>query len=264
MNAPSADFLSEYARHRAAEGRALTDDMLRALPYLRHGPLARQWGVRARSYDAFRRGVVAPMAAQNGAPLKVLDLGAGNGWLCHRLCLLGHKTVAVDVRDDTVDGLGSAAVLEAEWPGRFTRLTASFETLPPALGSFDLTVFNASLHYAQDLPRALTEAIRVTRRGGVIAIVDSPFYRREADGEAMIAEKRAQGVARFGGAADVLLAQNFIEYLTPRRLAAAASSLSWQRQRVLYPLWYELRPLMARLRGARPPSRFDLWTARIP
>jgi hypothetical protein len=38
----------------------------------------------------------------------------------------------------------------------------------------------------------------------------------------------------------------------------------WRRHRVRYPLWYELRPLAAALRGARKPSRFDVWTAQVP
>ena len=45
-----------------------------------------------------------------------------------------------------------------------------------------------------------------------------------------------------------------------RRMRAAV----WRRHRVLYPLWYELRPLVARLKRRRRPSRFDLWTARVP
>jgi SAM-dependent methyltransferase len=260
----SAEFLSAYASHRAAEGRALTGEALRALPYLREGPLVRQWAVRARTYDAFLCAVVRPMAAERGAPLHILDLGAGNGWLCHRLCALGHSTVAVDVRGDDVDGLGAASALEEEWSGQFRRVIASFETLPLASRRFDILVFNAALHYARDLARALAEAQRVVRRGGVIAILDSPFYRHDSDGEAMVAEKQAQGQKKFGGGAKILLAQNFIEYLTPKRLAAAAPLLSWRRHRVVYPLWYELRPFAARIRRARAPSRFDLWTARAP
>ena len=264
MNMPSAGFFSAYARHRAAEGRAMPPDAVRALPYLRQGPLARQWRVRAKTYEALLRRVVRPMAARHDMALRILDLGAGNGWLCHRLRSQGHELVAVDVRDDAIDGLGIAAALSAEEPIPFKCVTASFEALPLAPDHFDIVVFNASLHYAQDLSRALSEAVRVTRSGGMIAIMDSPFYRCPGDGEAMVTEKRAQGFARFGAAAPVLLAPQFIEYLTRESLAAASPELDWRRHRVRYPLWYELRPLLARLGGRRAPSRFDLWTARVP
>jgi len=233
---------------------------LKSLPYLKNGPLASQWRVRARSYDAFVRHLLRPA---QGA-LDILDLGAGNGWLCHRVAKLGHRAVALDMREDTVDGLGAARTFLKDTPDLFECVAGYFEELPFPSSRFDLMVFNASLHYSRDLQSVLAEAVRVTRPGGTLAILDSPFYRRTEDGDAMVAEKRAGASAAFGDRADVLLAEPFIEYLTPARLSAALPSLTWQRRRVLYPLWYELRPLLARFKGARLPSRFDLWTARRP
>ena len=262
MTAPSAQFRAEYARHRAAEGRGLSGDALHALPYLRSGPLARQWQVRARSFEAFVGHVLQPRHKARGR--RVLDLGAGNGWLCHRIAKMGFDVTAVDIRDDAVDGLGAARALLRGNPGLFACIAASFDRLPFQDRHFDITVFNASLHYAFDLASVLREAERVTSRGGVIAILDSPFYRRDAAGQAMVREKLAHGAEQFGERAGVLLGHGFIEYLTRERLAAAAPELKWRRHRVLYPLWYELRPLAAWLRGKRPPSRFDLWVAAVP
>jgi hypothetical protein len=64
--------------------------------------------------------------------------------------------------------------------------------------------------------------------------------------------------------APTLLTPPFIEYLTRERLNSASDNLVWQRHRVRYPLWYELRPIVARLRRRRPPSRFDLWECVVP
>ncbi len=97
----------------------------------------------------------------------------------------------------------------------------------------------------------------------MVAILDSPFYAREGDGLAMVAEKQAGAQAQFGVHAETLLSLPFIEFLTRDRLATA-SNLVWRRKRVLYPVWYELRALRATLRGARRPSRFDLWLATRP
>ena len=238
---------------------------MRQLPYLAAGPLARQWAVRARTFDAFVTKILRPMARRVPRPLRVLDLGAGNGWLSWRAALDGHQAVALDVRDDHVDGLGAAAAYLESAHGRFYRVIASFESLPIAGGGFDLVVFNASLHYALDLAATLSEARRVTHVGGRIVVLDSAFYAREADGEQMLMEKRRDAAARFGEQADVLMSFPFIEYLTPARLGAASErlGLAWTRHRVRYPLWYELRPLAARLRGRRAPSRFDLWEAVV-
>jgi SAM-dependent methyltransferase len=261
MTAEAAEFFRAYALHRAEEGRGYSSAELASLPELRTGPLARQWAVRARSYAAFVRRVVEPMAVRG--PLGILDLGAGNGWLCHRLARMGHKPVALDIRADDIDGLGAAGEFLRKEPHLFERISASFDALPFGARKFDITVFNASLHYATDLANTLFEAARVTRGGGVIVILDSPFYAQETDGEAMVAEKRTQGADKFGTRAGVLLAPRFIEFLTRERLGTAMPALIWSRYRVLYPIWYEMRPLLARLKSSRKPSRFDVWTARV-
>lgn len=252
-------FAREYARHRADEGRGYRGEQLFALPYLRSGPLAGQWKIRARTFDALVARVIRPMAAHLGRPLQLLDLGAGNGWLSYRLALEGHHTSAVDIRADNIDGLGAASAFRQR-AATMKCIVAPFEDVPLPSASVDIALFNASLHYATDLTAVLHEAERVVRSGGSIAIMDSPFYRRETDGAAMVAEKRA----RFGDRAIDLMALPFIEFLTTERLQNAAPELEWIRHRVRYPLAYELRQLVAAISGRRRPSRFDLWVAERP
>ena len=247
-------FAADYAEHRAAEGRGYSGEALLSLPWLKSGPFAAQWAVRARTFEAFMTQVLRPLARGRG-PLTVLDLGAGNAWLSYRVALEGHHAIALDIRNDAVDGLGAAEPFLDRAPG-IERVVASFDAIPLDDASVDIALFNAALHYATDLRTVLAEAARVTRSGGRIVILDSPFYARERDGLAMVAEKRAQ----FGEHAGSLLALPFIEFLTRERLAAT-SDLGWQRIRVRYPLAYELRPLRAALAGKRAPSRFDLWLA---
>jgi SAM-dependent methyltransferase len=259
-------FADAYARHRAAEGRAYGEDDLLALPYLRAGPLARQWAVKARTFEAFEARVLRPLARRRRRPLTLLDLGAGNGWLSYRTALRGHSAIAIDIRGDDVDGLGAARPYIDRTAGRIETRIATFEALPAESASVDLAVFNASIHYALDLRAVLDEARRTVRPGGMIAILDSPFYRREADGITMVAAKQADAASRFGSEVDILTAFPFIEFLTRERLAIASRSLglAWRRHRVRYPLWYELRPLQAALARRRCPSRFDLWFSTVP
>ena len=47
---------------------------------------------------------IKPFTAE---PIRVLDVGAGNSWLSHRLASFGHQVVAVDRLDDELDGLGA-------------------------------------------------------------------------------------------------------------------------------------------------------------
>ncbi len=261
----SARFRAAYAEHRAAEGRGAGAAELLALPYPLAGPWVRHWRVRARTYQRFLDGVVAPREREVSRALTILDLGAGNGWLCYRLARRGHRAVALDWRHDAVDGLGAAAGYEGHLPVMFPRIAASFQSIPLKARGFDIVVFNAAIHYAASLEETITEAARVTTPGGRVVILDSPFYAAASDGERMVAAKRETMARDLRERASDLLSLPVIEYLTRERLAAAsaATGLTWRRYRVWYPLWYELRPLSARMRGARVPSRFDLWEAVV-
>jgi len=254
-----------YARLRRTEGRGVGGEReLAALPYLTSGPLAAQWRIRARTFDAFLRRVVSPLEEERGRPLRVLDLGAGNGWLSARLSARGHRCVAADLRLDDVDGLAATAPFASRLGRMFGRVAASFDALPLPAGLIDLVVFDASLHLAEDLGRVLVEAARAAAPGGRVAILDSPFYARAESGHAMRAEKRRETAARYADLAGDLLALAPVEFLTKARLdeAGARAGLRFRRRRVLYPFAYEARGVVARFRGAREPSRFDLWVAR--
>lgn len=254
-------FRNAYGPSRAKEGRGVGGDVeLLALPYLGRGPLAGEWAVRARSFDS----LVERWLKRGGK--RILDLGAGNGWLCYRVALRGHFPVAADIRIDNVDGLAAGAGYRTHLQSMFPRVAASFEAIPFAADSFDAAIFNASLHYTLDLECALREAIRVVVSGGGIFIMDSPFYRSEETGQRMVEEKLRTASRRFGEMAADLVGLPFIEFLTPQRLTKASAHLGmeWHRHRVRYPLWYELRPLVARVRRRRPPSRFDIWVTAVP
>jgi SAM-dependent methyltransferase len=260
---PYREFRRDYAEHRKAEGRAALD--ARALPYVTSGPLARQWAVRARSWEAFDRRVLRPAQrradVRGAGPLRVLDLGAGNGWLAHRASVAGAEAVALDVRADRVDGLGASPP-----ESTIERVVGSFESIPIREAEFDVVVFNAALHYAEDLAAALREARRVARTDARVVVLDSPFYRTAEQGEEMVREKRRNAERQFGGRAAALLALTFVEYLTPQRLADASVGARlgpWRRHRVRYPLWYELRGVRALVRRERAPSRFDLWECAV-
>ncbi len=254
-----------YAALREQEGRGGDERARLALPYVTAGPLASQWRVRARTFDRFVAAVLVPLERTVRRSLAILDLGAGDGWLAARMAARGHRALALDVRMDAVDGLAAGTLFARHSPCGFARLAASFEALPACAAAFDLALFDASIHYAADLTRTLSETRRAVRRGGQIAILDSPFYATEAAGDAMVREKARRTRETLPDLADGLLALGSVEYLTPRRLAAAAapSGLAFRRIRVRYPLAYELRGLGAFLRKRRPPSRFDLWVADV-
>ena len=84
----------------------------------------------------------------------ILDLGAGTGWLSHRLARLGHYPCAVDLTIDRRDGLGAARHYTPDWP----LVQSDFAHLPLGAAQVDMVVYNASLHYSIDYRTTLREA----------------------------------------------------------------------------------------------------------
>lgn len=225
----------------------------RRLPWTLPGdPQAGEWEIRRRSYALLLRHVLAVDARGR----RVLDLGAGAGWLSHRLAVLGHRPYAVDLSADVEDGLGACGHYDVHFPC----LQADFHALPLAAGSMDIVVFNASLHYADDLLLALREAQRVLRPGGTLVALDSPVFTSDADGEQMLRDQQA----RFRALGVAHPARWGIGYLTYARLAQAAGQLGCTATftPTLGPWHWELRRLLARPRLRRAPARFGVWVAR--
>ena len=239
---------------------ASTPTYYRSLPFKDiTGKLTDQWKIRALTFRYFTRHILNPIALRTPRPLRILDLGAGNGWLSYRLAQMNHQPVAVDLLTNDTDGLGAAIHYK---PAFFPRVQATLTQLPFEDQAFDLALFNASFHYAEDLVETLAEALRCVAPGGTVVIADSPWYKEEADGRRMIEEKRANFRSTYGFASNSIRSA---EFLTPQRLAqmADALDLKWKVYKPFYGLDWALRPLRARLNRRRTPSHFRLFVAQV-
>lgn len=249
-------FIQEYEAIRWAEGRGSSEAAYyRALPERDlNGQWQRDWAIRARSYAALMKWLIIPLEQKQGRALKILDLGAGNGWLSGRLSQRGHELAAVDLLTNAWDGLGA----HVHYPAHFTPVQAEYDCLPFADDQADLAIFNASFHYSMDYHRSLGEALRILRDKGKVVILDSPWYTDAQSGEQMTREREAQFVKRYGFPSNALPSQN---YLTEKRLAALAEhyGLRWRRIAPFYGIRWMLRPWLARLRRHREPAQFYIW-----
>ena len=244
-------FLEDYLRIRQAEDRGSDDPAYYfALP---HEP------IRRRTYRYFEERVLARL--ERGRPLDLLDLGAGTGWLSYRLALRGHRPVAVDILTDGRDGLGAARHFHERLGHPFVCIDAEFDQLPLASGRFDAVIYNASLHYSSNYTRTLEEARRCLRPGGHIVILDSPVYKAPEHGERMRRERHDQFFNQYGTRSDHVAS---IEYLDLGAIASLARQIGieWRVHKPWYGLAWHLRPWRARLKGARPPSRFWILEGR--
>lgn len=251
-----APFVEQYRRVRDADGYRPRDAAYyRRLPQVADDdPRAAEWRIRRDSFRQFCRVVLEP-AGSSG--IRVLDLGAGSGWLSHQLTAAGHNAVAVDLLDDDADGLGVCRY----YPIPFALVQAQFEALPFAGGCADVVVFNASLHYAAESERVLVEARRVLLPGGTIVVMDSPMFARAQDGEAMVRAQAADFRTRYGIAEPERPGTG---YLTFAGLQAAVTRLGMRGRfhPTRGPLGWRLRRLWARLKIGRAPASFGAWVAR--
>jgi SAM-dependent methyltransferase len=257
-------FIGEYQTVRAAEGRGSEDpEYYLALPYRDlSGRNVSQWAMRARTFRYILRKVLLPIEAVHPAAMKVLDLGAGNGWMSYRLALGGHRPAAVDLLTNDQDGLGAALHFRKYLPALFPRFQAELEHLPFADRQFDLAIFNASFHYSEDYERTLREALRCLRPGGAVIIADTAWYRRDESGQKMLSERRQVFTAKYGFPSDGIKS---LEYLTDERLAILEKrfGLRWRIHSPFYGMSWAMRPWLATLRGRREPSQFRIYVAEI-
>jgi len=209
-------FLETYTQVRIAEGRDSYDPAtLRALPDCpATHDLAWQWNIRARSFAALL-GLLRTHSAPNS---RILDLGAGTGWLSHRLQQEAYRPCAIDLSVDAKDGLGAAHNFDSQWP----RLQAEYDCIPVADGQTDVVIFNASFHYCNDREESIREALRVLVSGGL-----------------MIGQ-RSDSLSSTG-------------YLTWKCMDVLADcfELKWRYERPWYGFRWALRPWIAKLRGQR-------------
>jgi SAM-dependent methyltransferase len=184
-------YLELYRRVRRDEGWVAEAGLPEVPPGHRHEAI---WRMRARHF----RSALTLVAARLGpGPWRVLEAGAGSAWVSLRLLEGGHRVVATDVNLDEADGLlAPNRFLDA--PERLPRAEAEMEALPFEPGLFDLVVVAGALHHAPRLGRALVEMRRVTRRGGLLLVTDSPVYTRRADGEAMVARRMEELGRKYG------------------------------------------------------------------
>jgi ArsR family transcriptional regulator len=128
--------------------------------------------VPGRSWAAWSRalGLLLP-------PLRVADLGCGEGYLTIEAARWASRVVAVD---------RSAVVLErARALGKRRRVAnvtwkqGELERLPIPDASVDVALLSQALHHANDPARAVAEAARITVQGGRVLILDLREHQEE-------------------------------------------------------------------------------------
>ncbi len=250
-----ARFVADYEAIRRAEGRGSSSaEYYRALPFKDlSGHHQADWQIRARSFDVLVKDVLTQIQLPLERSLKVIDLGAGNGWLSNRLSAQSDRVIAVDLLVNEQDGLGAWKFYEHG----FTPVQAEFDHLPIMDCFADAVIFNASFHYSENYVETLREALRVLSPQGRIVIIDSPVYRRADSGVQMVQEREEQFKKKYGFASDNLQSENYLTYARLHELARQLN-LTWKFITPFYGLRWMLRPWIAKVTRRREPAKFHL------
>jgi ubiquinone/menaquinone biosynthesis C-methylase UbiE len=165
-NDPISDL---YIRVRQKEGRLYPDRIVANLPSVPESdPLEKEWQLRAASLGRLTAYLnVLPR------PIRLLDLGCGNGWFSRHLSSL---------RDVTVWGMDRNMVELTQAARLFSRpnlllLNADIFQSPFPDEAFDIILLASVVQYFPDLGALIGKLRRLLRPRGEVHIIDSPFYR---------------------------------------------------------------------------------------
>lgn len=167
-SSPAPDFGDLYIAVRKLEQRFYTESQVRKLPDIeKNHARAKEWAARKISARRF-----AKYLENKNRPLKILDVGCGNGWFSHLLSSIGNAQVmGIDIN---VAELEQADKLFKK--GNLSFAYADLYQNPLAGEKFDIIVFNSCLQYFRHLHPLFEVVSQLLGKDGEIHILDTPFY----------------------------------------------------------------------------------------
>ncbi len=177
LSKPSFEEL--YYTVRGKEGRIYADEQVARLPEidLIH-PFYHEWKIRSRSS---RR--LLTYLAKKGRPIRILEVGCGNGWLSSKLAgLPGADVTGIDPH--------RAEIEQAQRVFHRPNLRFSCEGFTPGGGDFDVVVFAASFQYFASAADTLSNALTRLRPNGEVHLLDTHFYSGQAAEQSALRSKR--------------------------------------------------------------------------
>jgi SAM-dependent methyltransferase len=164
-----AGFENIYLKVRTKEGRLLDDKTVAELPFFTHAqsPYFKEWKARSFTYKRLQQ-----YFATLQKPIRLMDLGCGNGWTAAGLAQ--NNALQVDAVDINLEELQQGARVFHRENLRFYYGNI-FEDIFPA-ASFDVILLNGCAQYFEDFPALVRRLLHFLVPSGEIHIVDTPIY----------------------------------------------------------------------------------------
>jgi len=166
----SDNFEERYISLREKENRLFTDEQVKWLPEIeRSHPHYKEWELRKISSNK-----LVQHLSNKKTDLNILEVGCGNGWLCHALSKIpGSNVAGIDVN-----------TIELEQAKRVFHHIENVEFFYGGIDNdqvrnekFDAIIFAASIQYFRSLGDIIPTALRLLNQEGEIHILDSHFYK---------------------------------------------------------------------------------------
>jgi SAM-dependent methyltransferase len=219
-------------KHRTTKGeRRLDPEVYEDLPFATGLRSRLEW--RLRGYDW---AVVQEWIGKR--PQRVLDIGAWNGWLSHRLALMGHEVTAVDYFADPYDGLGAKRFYRTRWQAIQMDLT----DLSPLPSAFDRIILNRCLAFQGDPTAYLAQAREKLAPGGTLLLTGLAFYLDPSRKARAVADMTRDYRERHGVEMFLNPTRGYLDGEDQARLAAVGVRLTPYPQLFLANLKARLRP----------------------
>jgi len=162
----------EYARwHDLLEGYHLSSDRQAFLAGQGVSAEVLSWLPNRYGEHVLFRSITAGLALSNK---HVLDVGAGSGFDSYKFVRAGSHVTCLEF-SPILAHAGLRNVPQARWIG------GSSKVLPFSAGAFDLVVANAALHHIRDIPRTISEMLRVLKPGGYLLTLCDSYRRNDSD-----------------------------------------------------------------------------------
>lgn len=164
------EFQELYHKIRLIENRIYTDEELKKLPEIpnRH-PHIKEWKLRNQSVKQ-----LSNYLKDLKKPLKILEIGCGNGWLSAYLAKENYSWQVLGQDINTYEIEQAKKVFNDIPNVQF--YDGIIDSKYISLNTYDIVLFAASIQYFPDLSTILSVAQSLLHDTGEIHIIDSPFY----------------------------------------------------------------------------------------